>query len=334
MKVEFLNNCGVQNLKQQLEEQLVNCKGFSIASAFITSEGIDILQNFLKKNKTKTGSGRLIISLYQSFNSRDTLQSLKHLHTTSKGRLLVHISKNQHFHWKYYGFEKVNSTIAFIGSANFTNSGIEGAGELTTKITLSKRDKVQITHLNAMYDIEFENSISIEKFPLELYKSSSVNLKKVIEKLHPDIINLLNQKTVKTEDTLPKLAVLISGYLTQTTVKLISKTKSHWDRNRWDYFAFQLKREYDRFTAFRHIVVINYYNRRYTFSIHEIKDYTPLKTPDGNYFIAHKPVTKIKRESQNLREQLYQLGINYRARNFFDFKLSTRKAEIIKDIFS
>lgn len=331
MKIEFLNNCGVQNLKQQLEEQIKTSTNFNIASAFITAEGVNILQAFLKR-RTK-GSSRIIVSLYQCFNSQETLYSLKALHTKSKGKILVHLSKNQHFHWKYYSFEKATTTTAFIGSANFTNSGLSGEGELTTKISFSSKDKLAINNLQKLYNTEFENSISIEKFPIELYKSSSSKLNNATEKLHPDLVNLLKENKIEKGDLIPKLAVRISGNLTQATVKLVSKTKSHWDKSQWDYFALQSKREYDKFTVCRYFVIINYYSRRYNFSIHEIKDFTPLKTPDGHYFIAHKQVSKIKRETEKLREQFLSLGISYRSRNFDNYTLSPKKGNILKGFF-
>jgi len=328
MKVEFLDNSGVQNLKQQLEEQIRTCKSFDFASAFITTEGVDILKSFIKKRSN--GNSRIIISLYQNFNSKEVLSELKTLHLKSKGKLLIHISKNLKFHWKFYCFEKTTTTIAYIGSANFTSSGLSDAGELTTKLSFSHKKKLPTQYLKKLFNKEFENSISIERFPIELYRSSPFKLKQATPKLHPDIRKLLDEKSLEKGDLLPKVAILIGGYLTQTTVKLITNSKSNWDENGWNYFVCQSKRDYDRYTRSQYMAVIYHFNRKYTFAIHEIKDFTPLKTPDGNYFIAHERVTKTKRESKKLQEQLQELGINYRSRKFNDYILTPKRATILK----
>ncbi len=337
MKVELINNTGIQNLRRQLEDQMLTCNSFNIASAFITSEALQVLQTFLIKNKAKNRIGRLLISLYQCFNTKEILQNLFQLQKKSNGKLQVNISRDKKFHWKHYYFKNSINNIAYIGSANFTKGGMEQR-ELTTKITLQLKEKSLGENIVQIFNDEWENSISILDFPINKYKSSSIAIQKTTQHLHPDILKLL--KEVKTKDkeknnSIPEFAIKLFGFLSVKTKKLITQSQSHWDKYHWNYYACNRKIEYDKIRMAKTVLIINKYSNKYSFAISVIKSYCKLDTPDGNYFIAFKEKTKAdKKETDKLRSQIENLGLLYHSNNFFYKRLTIKQGEAIKSFFS
>jgi HKD family nuclease len=337
MRIEFINNAGIQNMKHQLEEEMKSCKSFSIASAFITSGSLEVLDIFIKKNRYRFRGGRLIISLYQAFNSKEILTSLNILNNRNQGKISIAISKNKQFHWKYYSFESEKKLTTFIGSSNFTTSGMEDPGELMSKITLANKDRNKQKDLLAVFNYEWENSIPINEFPIDKYVSSAMSLRNGLSKLHPDILSLLKWKSQGKDfaEVLPGIIIVISGYLSESTTKIISKNQSHWDKNNWDCFGGHLtKGVYDRLASVRFIVIIEKYSGKYSFYISTIKGRCPLITKDGKYFIAHKKITKKKSVTPKIDEIFMSLGIRYRSPKFKPKNLSKKKAQIVKDILS
>jgi HKD family nuclease len=335
MTYDLITNAGVENFRQQLERQLKTCKSFSIATAFITKEACELLKTFISKNRTGLRNGRLIISVYQCFNKKEVLQELYDLVETSGGKLQVAISNNVQFHWKYYYFESKIKTTAYIGSANFTKSGISEAGELVSKVTLSRTEKGLRQNLLGVFDKEWEASTSIAHFPINKYKSSSSLIKGAIQKLHPDIIQLLKSKDTEDveDERLPELATKIFGFLTARTMKMVSLTQSHWDKNNWEYFVCYLKRDYERLASAKTFFIIEQSSNKYFFNIGQIKSSCILNTPDGKYFIAYTPITRSKRENEVIRRSLKDVGFDYRSSHFIHKKLSPKQKQAFYSLF-
>jgi HKD family nuclease len=74
MKIEHITN---SYLKFDIEvvKQLSTCSSFSIATAFINSYTIDLLEDSLKRNKVLK-SARVLIGVYQNFNRQKNLLRL------------------------------------------------------------------------------------------------------------------------------------------------------------------------------------------------------------------------------------------------------------------
>lgn len=131
------------------------------------------------------------------------MQQLQKLATKSKGRLQVHISRNNKFHWKYYGFETKSKAVSYIGSANFTRSGMTDTGELQAKLTLNPKDSLLKENLNSLFNKAWENSADIAIVPLEKYKEAK-QPKGGFYSLDPEIKRILFEKSYKRNINKPQ----------------------------------------------------------------------------------------------------------------------------------
>lgn len=334
MKIEFINNTGVTNLGIELESQAKNCLHFNIATVFITKEAINVINIFLKNNRNSVRTGRLIIGLYNRFNSKEIISELQRLSKSSRGKLLVKISKTEKFHWKYYDFQGVKNRCVYNGSANFTDAGMYQVGELQTKITLTKADKKLNENCDQLYASEWENALDIGDFPVDKY-NAFIWPKGMIGKLDPAIRKLLTSKPAETitKDLVPVRLIKIYGFLLQSTVTQISLNQSHWDKNKWMYFVCGSRREYNNFSLNDCLFAINKEGKTYTFELIIVKGKCEAKTKDGNYFIAYVSTTRMRKETQVLKTTLYDIGINYSKRGDLDKKLTKSQSAAIKNIF-
>ncbi len=336
MKIDLINNSELVSLKDELEFQMKRAKSFDIATAFISNEAIELINIFLNENKTRLRMGRLITGFYNCFNSQEVLIKLQELAKHSKGRLLVHISRNEWFHWKYYNFETNNQDISFIGSANFTGAGMNDKGELVLKLSLNNRDKSDRKNIKDLFKKEFENSVDITKIPLEDYEQSE-SAKTNSKGLPPSIRNILlsQEKTKPNKKAKTQILVIkIDGYISNKTEKIIQEKKSEWYKNKWDYFCCEGQSDYDASLKIERIFIIWCFNRKYSFSIVEVIGNCQIRTPDGNHFIAYKVIKNINKESITLKAKLEGLGLRYHTHKKFKEKtLRNRKTEQLLSLF-
>ena len=335
MKLEFINNAGITNLESEFEKQVKVCRSFDIASAFVTQETIHILRLFLKSNKNRNRVGRLITGIYHCFNSKEVLHELNHLANSSKGKLIVKISKTPNFHWKYYDFQNSTNNCLYIGSANFTNSGLTSIGEFQTKITISKKDSNTIKHANILYDKEWENSIDISQFPISKYKESNHIIFEKL-KLDPEIKALFfkpERKIHSLKNIQPKRIVKISGLLLKSTIKQIEASQSHWEKNDWDYFSLLTKKEFNQYAYNDILLLISKISNEYQFEIIKVEDKCQLNTNEGNYFIAYTTLGKSFKETEKIKSELFDSNINYRSRSNIDKKITKIQLQAINSLF-
>ncbi|RYZ18586.1 MAG: hypothetical protein EOO16_22130 [Chitinophagaceae bacterium] len=151
--------------------------------AFISDGALTLLDVFLQQNTKRLRRGRILLSLYNSFNSKAVLERLKVLNADS-GKLQVRVSANPHFHWKYDHFYSSAHQAAFVGSANFTNAGLREKGELTTRFRLSRADKQLSEDFKRRFDTEWDDARSISDLPLDHYKQEKAPAS---GGLHPEI---------------------------------------------------------------------------------------------------------------------------------------------------
>jgi HKD family nuclease len=324
MKTEIITNRGKYNLEGFLIDDLKSCKTFDIASAFVTEHALNVLNSFIKRNRNSGRTGRMLISLYARFNSSAVLKGLSTLSIANKN-IDVKISINPRFHWKYYHFSFGRSQTVYIGSSNFTKEGLSSSGEVVTRIKFSNRETLKQLIYKDAFDKEWEDSFAINKLPLNKYKQAVSSPSK--NKLHPDILKLLQKKVVQKTPSEVQLrfATTINGFLKSTTVKLINQNESHWDRYSWDYFSCNTKSEYDALRSKDTFLIIETINRKYSFVIAErLDECSGISTPDGRYFIAYKRLRK-RKETAFLRNEFESLGINYHSRTFVSKAIGSRQ---------
>lgn len=331
MEIDLFNNSGIKTFKAELEDQMLTASSFDIAAAFITEEAIELIQIFLTKNKNKNRIGRLISGFYHCFNSKSILLKLQSLSKKSNGRLLISMSKKEKFHWKYYHFENRTKEVNYIGSANFTTSGMNNAGELILKLSLTIKDNSKKKSLKDLFNKEFANSVDIKKIPLEDYQQTPPS-KTNGKGLSKSIKEILKQNAKTTTDEIKQIhAILLKGDFNARTKRMIKEKKSNWNDF---HFACYGQSDYQTSLKADLILIISYYNRRYSFNLAKVVDSCQLKTLDGNYFIAYENKTTQKNETIRLRNELKNLGLHYRSRGFKEKVLRNRQSKRLLSLFS
>jgi HKD family nuclease len=327
MNHEIITNKGIRNFGQELEEHMLYCNNFEIATAFITDEALKLIEIFLYKNKNANRIGKLITGFYHCFNSQKVLLKLQDLAKISRGRLSVKISRNERFHWKYYGFEYANRNFVYLGSANFTKSGMTSVGEILVKQTLNKSDKSIYLKYSSEFAKEWHHAIPISEVPLEKYKQNK-GAQNNGSLLNIEIKKMLVAPVVRISKSKAKgnaRVVLINDYLSHKTIKIISSQKSDWDKKNYNYFCYSNQTHYNATLNCEHLVIIEKYARVYKIAIANKVDYCTIKTTDGTYFIAYKYKTKLKKETLGLRKVLEDMGLDYHSKGFVDKSLGTKK---------
>lgn len=328
MKSELISNRGTTNFDAILSEEFKKCKTFDIASAFITEHALTLLGKFAK-NKYKNRQGRILISLYQSFNSKSILTELARISSSNKN-IQVRISRNERFHWKFYQFKYVSKKTVYIGSANFTKEGLTSPGEIISKINVSRADKSRFDLYDAAFNKEWGESVAINKIPLEKYKQAPPLHNS--SRLHPDIKKILSAKTEHRKSDAIKLKriTITRGKVSSLTEKKIKQSETEWKN--YEYFSCVTKSEYDTLRKYNTFLLIEIHNRDYTLSIvQKIDEISEISTPDGKYFIAYKYLRR-RRETPSIRDEFESMGINYHSRRFVSKSIGVHQEKRIFEL--
>lgn len=322
MKLEHLINSNLGTIEEEFSSQLSNCTTFSIATSFIGDHTIDLLENCLKKNN-KLQSGRLLIGVYQFFNRKKDLERLNKLAQQYSNKFQVQISKNKKFHWKYYHFTDSRKSNIYVGSANFTHSGLHVNGELVVKLSDNINSRTPgFQKLVAAFDKELLQSGPISQFKIQYYKESvqSKNLDSD-GALHPELEKFF-KNVESTQNSKPVSEKAVVTFLTQSlkasTVKALLNYNPHWESNNSDYFVCKDKRHFDQCCDLQNLLIISKESGVYSaFWTHVIGSCDTIKKDGCNYFILFK-------FSKNLKETTLKKDDIDRLKNEFNIALTAR----------
>jgi len=316
MKIEHLTN-GFVKIATELSGQLATCEEFSIATAFIGSAAIDLIEQCLKKNN-KLKNGQLLLGVYGYFNLKSDFIRLKILAKTYPDKFKVHISKDKSFHWKFYQFKRQSNNVIYIGSANFTNGGMGNNAELLIKVTASaKVDNGPFEKIKLSFDQQFEkNSGPISKFPIDFYpivkrESSPSKLSKIFNDFFIKDVETSIQENGKNENA---VIIFLTDDAKTTTYKKIFGYNPAWEKNNFDFFVCNTKSIFKYCLSSKKILLISKIGRnKFNYCwVALIDKCDEVKTADGKYFIAYKIVGKDKILTIKQQEKLF---------NDFDIKI-------------
>jgi HKD family nuclease len=332
MRLEHLTNKSATNLLGELSSVLMKAAAFSIASAFINDEAIELIAASLKKNKKL--QGRILIGLYNFFNKKKDLEALLQLVQNNPARLQVHISLDQCFHWKYYHFISGQKQTFYIGSANFTTSGMADNRELVIKLSDSiKTADRSLQNLAKSFEKEWLHSRPLTEFPLQHYKEAE-RPKSPSGAGNKEINDFFNQKDSTKLIRAGNGKTYAVGLYTDAspaTYKAIENQKGEWVKSGWDWFVLPTRRLHDTCAQCSSVFVFSKEGKDKVYCRYsDIVDDDPnIVTPDGNYFIAHKPVKCIKLTRKH-REALREppLGIDLIGWKEPFYNRALRKAQV------
>lgn len=146
---KLLQNNQNDNIWLTLRQELLSCRSFTWAVAFITQDMLVPLKVVLADLARKNVSGTLITGDYLAFNNPRVFHELMKI-----TNLTVKIAPNTGFHAKGYLFDHENWETLVIGSANFTRAALLSNYEWALKVSskenaaLTEQIKQQLVQLD------------------------------------------------------------------------------------------------------------------------------------------------------------------------------------------
>jgi HKD family nuclease len=172
------------NIKSKIKSELVEAKSFWIATAMISNNG----WNFIQKNIPKNTAQHFLIGIDLATDPKVFEALLDNLNISARV-YQTHFT----FHPKVYIFQKVDNTyIAYIGSSNMTNWGLEKNIEMNFQVNDQNECRKLLKWFNDLYS---KGYLITEDFVNE-YKSKFIKAsfqKKVTQQDIAEISNELSK---------------------------------------------------------------------------------------------------------------------------------------------
>lgn len=292
-----------------------------IATAFIDRYTISFLRKEMNrkdvKNKRKI---KLLIGLYGRFNLKEDLKELQKIQQLFPGQIEVRISDIERFHWKMYFFQNQGSeSILYIGSSNFTRTGLSSPGEVVLKVQGSS--KMEICHsVLSNYNKVWSKAIRIEKFPISKYQNAPKSIHSAMESIDNKEIRKLFRKFKVRKNIIKKVDLahakigLVSSqsFFTKEEEKSIGEKKSNWEKQNYDFIGYNVK------SFFSTITKSDYFFLReksgygsWFYSLNKVMDWDDFNIGDQKYFIAYKSISRRRNlQNQKFRRILKELNIS------------------------
>jgi len=143
-----------------------------VAAAFLDNYAIQTIEEWLSNEKT--AKIRLLTGVMNRWNRKRVFRRLYAL-AQERPKLEVRISRDERFHWKFFGLISDSQCIYFIGSANFTEEGCTQPGDVMFEIRLAGKE--QQGRPKEVFDIEWSEGCSriLDNDFLESYEESRLS---------------------------------------------------------------------------------------------------------------------------------------------------------------
>ena len=158
------------NFKDTILKEFTYADNVSIASGYV---GIDIVNLFEKeflRIANNGGSSRLLLgmALYESMSQKkvDVLNSLNDKLLQYDNSSGVYVANGRRYHGKVYYFKNKKDSNLFIGSSNFSSSGMGGNIECTIPVETSRQKHSIIDFLETLYSPEY--SVTIDRVNIRI----------------------------------------------------------------------------------------------------------------------------------------------------------------------
>jgi len=216
------------NFLQQVEDEFREARDVTIASGYVSLDIINKFYGDFERIADSGGKARLLVGM--AFYEGLTANKLAKLTTLSNSLENfgngsgVFVSYNGKYHGKLYLFENNNNKNLYVGSSNFSRTGLSGNIECTTSIL----DDETRNQLNTFIDylFESENAVSILKADIVVPGTSSYTQKISLQTL--DDLPRYDPSSIDTS-LLPKLEYPLS----RVADKEKSNLNVYFGKGRW-----------------------------------------------------------------------------------------------------
>lgn len=335
MKIEYISN-RTFSIHDELGLQLNKAAEILIATAFIDKSAINLLEEALDKNKNLK-SVKLLIGLYGYFNKKEDLLRLRTLAAKHAAKAQIQISRNAHFHWKFYYFKQRQTEIYYTGSANFTVGGLVKNSELLLKISTNTKDKSGVSEIIKEFNKEWDRSANISAIKLDSYfnrdiiGNENVELKKFALLFPQEEVGQIEKSKIESNKA---VVLLLTHYLKSTTIKMVSNNLPNWK----EFAAIDTKGHFQNCINIKQLLIIDRKSiGSYKWHWAIVKDSTAqLSTPDGKYFIEYEIIQKPKSlkldQIKTLKSKEFKIDIKARKNIFIQKVIGSSQVKKIKEI--
>lgn len=179
-RLQVLRNTPLRPLANKMRTLVEQCDEFLVATAFVS---LGAVQDFLvTAAKRRQPSIRFLTGTFGHNTRQATFENL--LKLQEKGRLDARVwscGSHENFHEKLYLWRLPKGLgVAWVGSANFTDGGMQAEGEFVVEIR-GKWDGPEILALRRAFDAEWKRGEPINQKFVATYKEAerpAVDLKK------------------------------------------------------------------------------------------------------------------------------------------------------------
>lgn len=224
------------DFRNVLDKEFVTSKNVTVASGYASLDVINAFEKPFVEIAKRGGTSRLLLGMafYEGL-SQKKLDAVTKLHNTLQpfGKNSgVFVTNGRRYHGEVYQFDKDDISNIYVGSSNFSASGIKGNIECTVPI-LNENQKVDlVAFLNDLYSPSY--SISIDKAEITVPGKKKIVLNKV-EKIWT---NLKTYDTKKiTVDGLPKFVFPLD----RVAEKEKSNLNVYFGKGRWSRSSGKIK---------------------------------------------------------------------------------------------
>ena len=169
------------NFEHRLDTEFKNSELAYIATGYVGRNTVLTYEKeFSRMSILPNGQCKILVGMAffegLSLSSYNLLMKLNNTLSSNSQNSGVYLSYSQRYHGKIYNFGKNNSRNIYLGSSNFSQSGLSSNLECTIKIT----DEYQIKELNKFTDFLFDpiNAVPINKAKVFIHGSKS-NVRRV-----------------------------------------------------------------------------------------------------------------------------------------------------------
>ena len=190
MEIEFLSQTD-RPLEKVLIELIEQHPKISIATAFLSNDGLKIIQNDL--------NGKNIRVICGVNGSISDLHSLKNLIARSNSAVEGRVfTGNNLFHPKLYIFQNDNDATIIVGSPNLTGRGLNHNEEVCIKVCGSLSDAPILSAVGYFEKIWKSNSVSVEEYLLEHPEYNKLDLQEQLSSKQKEVLKRLEDRAFES----------------------------------------------------------------------------------------------------------------------------------------
>lgn len=211
-----------------VKDELKYSDDVAIASGYVSHDVLDQFREDFARIVSNKGRFRLLVGMafYEGLAARK-LNLLENIHrelNTNDSRSGVYVAYSRRFHGKIYSFKNHRTDHVYIGSSNFSRSGLSENLECTALISDPPTKSEIESYLDFLFDTE--NAVSIDKAEITVPGS-----KEYLERIALKNLSDLERYEPKNIDT------SLSPYFDFSLRRIVEKEKSnlnvYFGKGRW-----------------------------------------------------------------------------------------------------